>query len=223
MKPGVFDDLAGAIGATGCLAARPVSEGGCLWPAEKEAMRRAVPARRQEFAAGRGAAREALSALGLPAAAITVGGDRAPVWPGGVVGSISHAAGFAVALVARAEDSLAVGIDIEPHEPLPQDVVTTILRRDEAAPDDPLAARAVFAAKEATYKALYPLMKEIWDFGDLGIRLDRDATRFAAILHRPAGRFGAGTRLDGHLFTGQGLCLAALLLPVDGQPSAACP
>ena len=63
---------------------------GELLPPEAQAIDHAVPKRRREFTAGRTAARRACARLGVWAGALPVAADRTPVWPEGVVGSISH-------------------------------------------------------------------------------------------------------------------------------------
>jgi len=106
---------------------------------------------------------------------------------------------------------LAVGIDIEPDIPLPEDVIDTVLGPDERGARE--QARAIFCAKEATYKALYPLSRQVWEFGDIGIRLDPAGNGFTADLRRVAGPIAAGAMLKGHLIAEDGLCIAALILP----------
>jgi 4'-phosphopantetheinyl transferase EntD len=200
-----------AIGPDCVLACRPVSLGGQLTPEESLAVERAIPARRLEFAAGRAAARVALSALGRNGVSIPMGTDRAPQWPSGIVGSISHGAGFAVAAVSRKEKVCAIGIDVEPNLPLPEDVLATVVGPADRCESG--MERAVFCAKEATYKALFPLSGDIWDFGDLTIRLDPESERFSAILSRAAGPIPVGSVLGGSLITQDGLCIASLALP----------
>lgn len=128
---------------------------------------RAVPRRRAEFAAGRRCARAALHAAGGPADAdIAIGPLRAPVWPAGFVGSITHAAGIAAAAVAPASRTRALGIDIE-RIIGPGDVerlAPTLARPDELAVA-PLTA--LFAAKEALFKALAPRVGRYFDFLDV--------------------------------------------------------
>jgi 4'-phosphopantetheinyl transferase EntD len=73
---------------------------------------RCAPARAREFLAGRVAAHRALAALNAPNCSVARQA-RAPVWPTGFVGSISHSAGLAVALCASSQHYLALGIDIQ--------------------------------------------------------------------------------------------------------------
>ncbi|MDK1493915.1 hypothetical protein QN219_28415 [Sinorhizobium sp. 7-81] len=93
---------------------------------EESAVVSAVESRRREFAIGRTCARSALSKLGFPPCAIPGGPHRAPLWPSGIVGSITHCAGFCAAAVALQEDYVALGIDAEVDEELPSGVLAII-------------------------------------------------------------------------------------------------
>ena len=76
---------------------------------------RAVPTRQREFLAGRFCAREALREIAPQRADATlaIGENRAPIWPDGTVGSITHTGGIAAAAVARTSDARAIGLDVE--------------------------------------------------------------------------------------------------------------
>lgn len=78
-----------------------------------DAIARSVRKRQAEFLHGRLAARAALQDLGVDACEVPIGPSREPVWPAGVVGSISHTDGIAVAAAARASNWQALGMDIE--------------------------------------------------------------------------------------------------------------
>src|SRR5213592_4895962 len=97
-----------------------------LYPDEAAQLGLAVERRVQEFATGRACARRALSKLGAPAISILSGANREPLWPHGVVGSITHCLGYRAAAVAWQLDVLTVGIDAEFHEPLPTGVLEHI-------------------------------------------------------------------------------------------------
>jgi 4'-phosphopantetheinyl transferase EntD len=90
-----------------------------LLPEEETYVVRAVEARRREFTTGRHCALAALGRPGLAPTAFTRGRLGAPGWPAGVVGSITHCAGYRAAAVARVADLITIGIDAEPNEPLP--------------------------------------------------------------------------------------------------------
>src|SRR5918999_1195721 len=105
-----------------------------MYSVEAAAVAGAALERRREFATVRYCARRALRRLGVPAAPIVPDADRAPRWPDGVVGSMTHCAGYRAAVVARTGELRGVGIDAEPHAPLPADVFDFVLRDDERAP-----------------------------------------------------------------------------------------
>ncbi|MFI8768225.1 4'-phosphopantetheinyl transferase superfamily protein [Streptomyces sp. NPDC053792] len=132
-----------------------------LFPEEEALMARAAPGRRREFATARLCAHRALAALGVAAAPLLRGRRGAPAWPAGTVGSITHCAGYRGAAVAPAARFLALGIDAEPHAPLPSGVGEAVAFGPEPARLRALAARRpdiawdrlLFSAKESVYKA----------------------------------------------------------------------
>lgn len=185
-----------------------------LWFEESAAMARAVPARRREFAAGRRAARDAMEALDLPAAAILPGPDRAPIWPEGVVGSISHGGGACLALVARQGVITGLGIDLEPTEALPQDMIEAVCTKPERAAikDHDLLGRVIFCVKEAVYKAQYPLSHQMLEFHDLETSIDLTEGRYEARFKRACPPFQAGAQIGGRIVIAQGLISAIVVL-----------
>ena len=170
--------------------------------------------RRREFGTVRWCARTALRQLGVPAAPILHGEDRAPRWPVGVVGSMTHCAGYRAAVVARSGELRGVGIDAEPHAALPADVLELVLLDGERARLAALADahpalhwdRLVFCAKEAVYKAWFPATGHWLDFEDVSIAVHRDGT-FGARL-----RGTSSHELDGRWKVDRGLILAATSL-----------
>jgi 4'-phosphopantetheinyl transferase EntD len=104
-----------------------------LFPEEEALVAQAVDKRRREFATARGCARSALATLGFAAAPILTGDKGAPQWPAGVVGSITHCAGYRAAAVARSDQVRSLGVDAEPDDVLPHgvlDVVSLPAERD---------------------------------------------------------------------------------------------
>jgi 4'-phosphopantetheinyl transferase EntD len=138
--------------------------------AEADALGAAAPRRAAEFATGRSLARLALRGLGIREATIARGADREPVWPSGVVGSITHCAGYCAAAVAATEAVASVGIDAEPHGPLPPGILERIALPEEAAWTRANAGagihwdRALFSAKESVFKTWFPLTRRWLDF-----------------------------------------------------------
>jgi enterobactin synthetase component D / holo-[acyl-carrier protein] synthase len=136
-----------------------------------------APKRMREFAAGRAAARLALLDLGEPIIAIPKGRDGAPVWPHGIVGSISHCEGFCAAVLSRQHDASSLGFDVETAEPLPADLHTMVFSPDERSALEAERqqsggdlTKVGFSAKEAFYKSFHPLAGQFLDFRDVVVR-----------------------------------------------------
>lgn len=189
-----------------------------LWPGEFAIVARAVPSRVAEFTAGRTAARLALTDLGHPGAAISKGPGGNPLWPPGIVGSLSHGGGFCIAAAAPAAQALALGLDLEPFLPLSPDIAVEVCTESETArlhnqPDAPDLPLRIFGAKEAGYKALYPLTGQLLDFDAFDVALSTDRTRFQITTLCHLGPFPAGTVLDGHQGVADGLLLSVVHLP----------
>jgi 4'-phosphopantetheinyl transferase EntD len=156
-----------------------------LFPSERRALGRAVDRRRREFVTGRACAREALGGLGVPASAIVSGAHGEPQWPAGIVGSITHCAGYRAAAVARTATIVALGIDAEPNAPLPDGVFGDVVHgaeRDLVGDGHVDVGRLVFSAKEAIYKAWFPLTGRPLGFEDVALSLDVAGRTFRAAL-----------------------------------------
>lgn len=166
-----------------------------LHPLEEQAMGEAVSEkRRRDFNVGRAAARRALEKVGFPVVTPVLRGEhREPLWPVGIVGSISHSSGVGVAAVAWQEDVAAVGIDIQ----LIEERYTDELIARFADPDefdwvrsDPArrTERAVklFSAKESVFKALYPLRKVWFAFDVAHLTPNESEDSFRASVRLPA-------------------------------------
>ncbi|MFF9767574.1 4'-phosphopantetheinyl transferase superfamily protein [Streptomyces sp. NPDC053086] len=137
-------------------------------PGEERLLRDMFPVRRREFTAGRCAARRALARAGLPAGEILSEGRR-PRMPAGSVGSITHCAGTAVAIVTSRQRYRALGIDLE-LRPLPGEAARLVLSADERAwlndsggdgSEAEWRLLAAFSAKEAAFKAFSSLLAPV--------------------------------------------------------------
>jgi len=155
---------------------------GVLTEEELSFVSRAAPKRVREFTAGRHLARSALREMGVAVASIPVSPNRYPVWPDGIVGSISHTDDNVGVALARVQDFISVGFDIEICGAVKPDLYDIILSDDEkkrinldAEPD---FATLVFGCKESVYKAVYPLVDEFLEFQDIQIEIADD--RFSA-------------------------------------------
>lgn len=147
-------------------------------------LHRAVDKRKAEYLSGRLCARQALQQLGFTAAHtfhIGTGDNRQPLWPEGVVGSITHSHGFASAIVAPADAVKSIGIDseFEINNKTAGNVTSHILVDGEAhAANRELTNSAeqyltlIFSAKESIFKCLYPLVNIFFDFHAARVELD---------------------------------------------------
>jgi 4'-phosphopantetheinyl transferase EntD len=208
-------------------------------PDEEPLIAKSVQKRRNEFITVRYCARLALEQLGQPVAPILKGDKGEPCWPDGIVGSLTHTAGFRGAVVGRRAQVRSVGIDAEPHDILPDGVLDAVSLPDERAeikalPDGLHWDRILFCAKEATYKTWFPLTKRWLGFEDAhitfsgeracrrgdtppsdpGLRTLAAGGRFVSrILIDPAALSGPPlTELSGRWTVAGGLVLAAIVL-----------
>jgi 4'-phosphopantetheinyl transferase EntD len=193
-------------------------------PAEEPLIAKSVAKRRSEFITVRHCARVALGELGVAPAPILKGDKGEPCWPDGIVGSLTHCTGYRGAVVGRSAAVRSVGIDAEPHDVLPNGVLDAIslpAERTEiprALPAGLHWDRILFCAKEATYKAWFPLTKRWLGFEDARITFDADpsgsAGRFVSrILIDPATLSGTPlTSLAGRWSVERDLVLTAIVL-----------
>ncbi|HEY5820912.1 MAG TPA: 4'-phosphopantetheinyl transferase superfamily protein [Propionibacteriaceae bacterium] len=189
-------------------------------PEEVALVTRAVPARRREFLLVRECAHRALLALGTPAPVIGRLPGGGPAWPAGVVGSLTHCRGFGAAAVAAAAYAIGVGIDAEPHQPLPHGVLEEItgaveqasLRRLHRSHPDRHWDRLLFCAKEAVYKVWSPLTERWLGFGDVVCELSPDGT-FVVTIGAEQDPPPDLAVLTGRWAVREGLALTTLVLP----------
>jgi 4'-phosphopantetheinyl transferase EntD len=194
-----------------------------LFPAEEALVAGAAGKRRREFTTGRHCARTALAELGVAPAPILRGEMGAPRWPPGIVGSITHCAGYRAAAVARDRDVLSAGVDAEPDEGLPAGVLELVALPGERERLRDLAAaapgtcwdRLLFSAKESVYKAWFPLTGRWLGFHDADVTIDAAGGTFdVRLLAAAADDRGlplAG--LAGRWLAEGGLILTAVTVP----------
>ena len=189
-----------------------------LFPAEVAAIATADPVRRCEFAAGRAAARAALARLHAPAGPVLPGRAGEPRWPVGVVGSITHCAGYRACAVGLARDMASIGIDAEPCLALDGGLLTAVAGAAErawlaelgaACPGTPWE-RVLFCAKESVYKAWYPHTGERPGLRGMTVRIGQAGTFDAAL---PRGSVGPVARLSGRWLVSRGLIVTTVSIP----------
>jgi 4'-phosphopantetheinyl transferase EntD len=194
-----------------------------LFAEELAALGQAVEKRRREFITARACARRALARLGVAPSAIANGERGQPLWPDGVLGSITHCAGYRACAVAREAQVVGVGIDAEPHAPLPEGVLAQIARAEERPRLARLAGaepavhwdRLLFCAKEAVYKVWFPLAACWLGFEDATLTLDPAGRAFQARLLKPwpSTAVALPEILEGRWLVREGLVLTAIALP----------
>lgn len=187
----------------GCRTIREGDENHLL-PQEARSIPSRQPLMRRASGAARWIARGLLADMGLNGVAVLRASSGAPVWPPGIIGSLAHDDEMAVAAVAPVSDIVALGIDVEPALPLPDDIFALVATGADRA--DPvnrhLAGRILFSAKEAVYKAVYPLDREVLGYEDIVVDLTTGAAmtktgRRARVVYCVAPRVVALAFVDG--------------------------
>lgn len=177
----------------------------CDWLEAQEVGHLAPTVRRNESATVRECARAAIVALGGEVAPIGIAADGSPIWPPGYCGSMSHTAGYYAAAVGSTTSSLTLGIDAEANRSLPPDVLRLIADEEEWHAVTGLMAarprvawdRLLFSAKEAFFKAWYPITHEWLEFRDCQVTLDSVSRTFIASYSGERSRWPAVSQVEG--------------------------
>lgn len=193
-----------------------------LQPEERAVVALAAPKRRHEYAAGRTLARRLCAELNLPLSGpLLADADDVPAWPEDVVGSISHCDTLCVVVVAKRTLVRAIGVDIEPAAPLPDGVDGLVIFEPDREGlagfrelPRPFAERLLFSAKEAAYKAIFPLARRSLDFDDMVVT-PRPGGELWATLRTACPPFAAGERFQGRWALHEGHIITAFTLTFD--------
>jgi 4'-phosphopantetheinyl transferase EntD len=194
--------------------------GAPLFPDEERSLGNAVDRRRREFVTARACARSALIRLGVAPAPVAKGKRGEPLWPAGVVGSITHCDGYRACAASRREDIASIGIDAEPNEALDAEVTEHVIATEAErlslaySPSDVCLDRLLFSAKEAVFKAWYPLTHRWLGFEEAELTLDVPGGTFEARFLVP-GPIVGGLRLlrmRGRWTAARGLLLTAVVV-----------
>jgi 4'-phosphopantetheinyl transferase EntD len=190
------------------------------FPEEQAQLGNAVEGRVREFATTRSLARQALGRLGFSTGPILRGTGGEPLWPAGVVGSVTHCTGYRAAAVARRTHLRALGIDAEIDDSLPPEAAGSVLVAAElawieSASDRRHWDRILFSAKESVYKAWFPLTHRWLDFSQVAIIVDAAGNAFRV---RPLGDLPEDLafilkQLTGRFLIRQRIVLTAAFLP----------
>jgi 4'-phosphopantetheinyl transferase EntD len=158
-----------------------------LAPAELAHCAGASVKRLAEFAAGRACAKAALRAAGVPSEALLPGVERAPQWPRGITGSITHTSGFCSAAVVTGAFARAVGIDAERIGRVDADMFGLLFTQRELQGlsrrqigERATHATILFSAKESFYKLQFPAHRQWIDFTDVEVDVEERSFRVRA-------------------------------------------
>jgi phosphopantetheine--protein transferase-like protein len=206
-----------ACAATACM--RIGRDTGSLYPQELALIAKAVDKRRCEFAAGRACARQALGALGHAPAPILQAASPAPLWPDGILGTISHSHTWAGAAVARAGELAGIGLDIETVGRVTMNIARKILTTAETevmhampAAEQQAFLALLFSAKEAVYKCLARIVPVHMGFHDAEIRTAGPSCFEVRMSPQVAQAQPACTSLTGQYFFHDGCVFTGIAL-----------
>lgn len=184
---------------------------------------KAVSKRQTEFLAGRICAHEALRRLTGAPLILPVAEDRSPCWPAGVVGSITHGAGWAAAVTARAEHWRGLGLDVEKLLPstradrLAAEILTPrelLGYADLSETQRALRVTLTFSIKESLFKALYPLVRKRFYFQEAElIQQDADGHARLRLLNDLSQEWQTGAELEGQFALFDDYLLSLVSIP----------
>ncbi len=162
------------------------------YPEEAQRLVKAVPKRRNEFIVGRRCARTALAQMGIEPRAMPPNERRAPQWPVGTIGSISHSIGLCCAVASHSSTIACLGVDLETTTRISSGVIERVLHPLEVdfVNGDKAYGSLIFSAKEAFFKAQHPVWEAWPNFEDLAFEVDTSTNQLNVIevaAHLPLG------------------------------------
>jgi 4'-phosphopantetheinyl transferase EntD len=203
------DDLSGAI-----HWAPPTAH--FQYPREAELMDGAVPSRQCEFIGGRQCARTAVEELGVISQEILKDAEGLPIWPAGLVGSISHSRGLCGAVVGSRDRYSCIGLDIERTDRLSDSALRRVMhpKERECLGQSQWVGSVLFSAKEAFFKAQYPVYGRKPTFHDLilSIYADEGSLRVEGIDHMDATMQSIVRRMEFRFFSQDAYVITVCLL-----------
>ncbi|MES2114988.1 MAG: 4'-phosphopantetheinyl transferase superfamily protein [Pseudomonadota bacterium] len=175
---------------------------------EAAPQQRGAQRRQAEHHLGRRCAAQLLAQLGAADTTVGINADRSPRWPRHVVGSITHSRTLVAVALARQSQVRAIGIDAEPvvaAADLEAIEHLCLTPQERQALDQQgqlprhVAVTAIFSAKEALYKCLFPLVQRYFDFQCALIDLTgmTDGVIHGRLLHTLSPEFYAGYTITG--------------------------
>jgi enterobactin synthetase component D len=177
---------------------------------------RAVKKRRDEFFLGRAACNAALKSIGIEnPGPVLKGPSSEPLWPGGILGALSHCPGIAVCAVCHDNMLKGLGIDIEELAgDISQDVIRLVCTKKEMewVGNEPYKMKMIFSAKEAAFKAFFPSVGVYMDFKDAEVQWKENMASFEGRLLKGFGPFDPGFRFSVGNIMDSGYILSHIML-----------
>ena len=187
----------------------------CLGPAERPGIKNAVEQRQREYATGRWLARKGFARLGIEGFELLAGAYREPLWPAGIVGSITHSRQNALVAVARRSDYCSVGVDMEQKGRIEPELVAKLLTARERQVYREMDPTLLFSAKESIHKLMFPMFRRYLDFLAVEIELDMKGRRFWPRFERHPDISAGLSGLHGRFLAHQGHWLTFAALTKD--------
>lgn len=148
--------------------------------------------RRSEFIGGRWCAYRALEKIGTPVCGIPINALGGPVWPKGIIGSITHDGGICIAVVMNDVTIAGLGIDLfdAARSSKMDDLADLFLAAGERAAVQNSESRhllaVLFSAKEAVIKAVSSRVERLIDFREIEVALEsQEFTASICGIHDP--------------------------------------
>jgi 4'-phosphopantetheinyl transferase EntD len=145
-----------------------------LYPAEMALVEGSANKRKTDFSTGRYCARKALEQIGIDYAEILRDSGKQPLWPEGIVGSISHSSLLTGAIVGKSKNIVSVGLDIETIGGVESNMWHLLFLESEQQflnslneEDRNMYPTLLFSLKESFYKFQYPLTRQFLEFNEV--------------------------------------------------------
>lgn len=150
-----------------------------LLPGEAAAFQRSAVQVRRASGAARIVARGLLRQMGHPPVPIPRSSGGPPLWPPGILGSLAHDSTIAIAAITTSGTLAGIGIDIEPAASLESNLLDLIMtpRERTGIHHDPHGGRGFFVAKEAVYKAVFPIDRRFLEHQDIEVDFDSQTAK----------------------------------------------
>jgi len=204
---GVEGILPDGLHAAACAVER-ISADQVLFPLEWLCCGTFSPRRLREFAAGRHAAHMAIRRMGGVPDAIPVGEGGAPAWPEKFVGSISHSADVALAVVGHRSAFWSIGVDVEECHAVDDQLADLFITNEDQSGTDPTL---LFSIKECGVKIIYQSYAKLLDFSDLVVRVNHQ--EFAFEIHPSCNSFYKFPSVQGQYFVADTMLGALSIAP----------